>query len=247
MNVWATFWALALLVPAAQAQPGSGPLTRLEFRFGRVVLATGDTLDGSVALQFSPDLLYLAQADGTVRTLAPAAVAACAVQGPLARSGPVRYAGVDPAQVRLFRALAWPPARTNGRAEVFFFEQLSGGPVLLVRRPRLVQHAVVLPAAPPVTGSGVFGVPAGAGRNAPPPQPAYGTLGEVQDAYYLARAGGEIRPLRPNRKELLAAFPQQAGALNAYLEANRVTSGRPCELTEFVNYANSLAAAPATP
>ncbi|MCI1187458.1 hypothetical protein MON38_08495 [Hymenobacter sp. DH14] len=235
-----------LLTMAGYAQaPTNGGSFRLTFRLGRVVLLSGDTLDGPVALQFGPDLLFLAQADGSVRTFAPAAVVACAVQQEM--TGPAGSAAADPNLVRLFRALPWYPDRTRKQPEFAFFEQLGGGPVLLLRRQRLAQRTVAYTPVPVTVGAGMFGIPVGGNsRGLPPPAaPRYLSLPELREDFFLIRRADDLAPLRPGLKDLLGAFPAQAPQLQAYAQAHRLSAGSARELTELVSYANALAASAA--
>ena len=232
-----------LLATAGHAQSrGSGNPLRLKFRLGRVVLVAGDTLDGPVALQFGPDLLLLARPDGSVRTFVPAAVAACAVQQEM--PGPANGPAADPNLVRLFRALPWYPDRNRRQPEYAFFEQLGGGPVLLLRRQRLAQRTVAYTSQPATVGAGVFGIPVGGNsRGLPPPSlPRYLSLPELRDDFFLMGASDDLAPLRAGLKDLLAAFPALAPQLQAYAQAHRLSAGSARELAELVSYANSLAA-----
>ena len=230
-----------LLAITGRAQSGAGGPLRLTFRLGRVVLLSGDTLDGPVALQFGPDLLFLARPDGTVRTFAPATVAACAVQQEMtaAANGSV---AADPNQIRLFRALLWHPGRNRMQPEVAFFEQLGGGPVLLLRRQRLAQRTVAYAPMPATVGAGVFGVPVGgSSRGLTPPSPLrYLSLPELREEFFLVRTAADLAPLRPGLKELLVAFPALASQLQAYAQAHHLNARSARELAELVSYANSF-------
>ena len=227
----------------AQSRVGSNPL-RLLFRLGRVVLQSGDTLDGPVALQFGPDLLFLAGPGGSVRTFAPVAVAACAVQQEMTITANGAAAAAEPNQVRLFRALPWYPDHNRKQLEHAFFEQLGGGPVLLLRRLRLEQRTVAYATLPTTVGAGVFGIPVGGNsRGLPPPSPPrYLSLPELRDEFFLARSPEDLAPLRPGLKDLLVAFPALAPQLQAYAREHRLTAGTARELAELVSYANSLVA-----
>ncbi|GAA4042058.1 hypothetical protein GCM10022409_30090 [Hymenobacter glaciei] len=234
-----------LLATAALAQTRMGGSSlRLTFRLGRVVLISGDTLDGPVAVQFGPDLLFLARPDGSVRTLIPAAIAACAVQQEMATTSTGAIVATDPNQVRLFRGLPYYPDRNGKQPEMALFEQLGGGPVLLLRRPRLAQRTVAYVPLPLTVGSGLFSVPVGGNsRGLPPPSaPRYISLPELRDDFFLIRASDELAPLRPGLKELLLAFPALASQLRAYAQEHRLSAVSARELTELVGYANSLSA-----
>lgn len=231
----------------AKGQIQSG--LRLDFQFSRIVLSNGDTLAGPVAVHFGPDLLYLAQPDGAVRTFAPANVAAFAVQGEKVVTGQGRTrpaANADPTVVRLFRTLLWPSDHPGEqRPEPAFFEQLSEGPVLLVRRQLLASRLTAVNATAPSVPSGVSrGAAAVPGRPQLPGFTAvrYANITEMQDEYFLAWATGKMVPLHKPKKDLLLAFPGQAQQLQAYAKAQGLgyTSAR--ELQALVSYANSLLA-----
>ena len=234
------FWLLS--APGYAQSSGGGSSLRLTFCLGRVVLLSGDTLDGPVALQFGPDLLLLARADGSVRAFVPAAVAACAVQQEL--TGPANGPAPDPNLVRLFRTLPWHPDRNRKQPEFAFFEQLGGGPVLLLRRQRMAQRTVAYTPAPATVGAGMFGMPVGGNnRGLPPPNSLrYLSLPELREEFFLVRASDDLAPLRPGLKELLGAFPALAPQLQAYAQAHRLSAGSARELAELVGYVNSLVA-----
>ncbi|WP_310396334.1 hypothetical protein [Hymenobacter sp.] len=255
MKAWVVVIALLLVDAPARAQANRG--ARLEFQFSRVVLTSGDTLAGPVAVNLAADLLYLAQPDGTVRTLAPAAVAAFAVQGerPYPALANTRNARLpDPREIRLFLTLPW--SRKRGRPEPVFFEQLSGtGPVVLLRRQHVVSRTVTLEGTGgpgTVTGvnfPGAAGTSGGGrgGRNPAPPAAAptrYGTLIEMRDTYYLAFAQGGIQLLSAPKKDVFAAFPEYALKLQGYALEHQLDCNNARELADLVSYANSLAGSP---
>jgi hypothetical protein len=239
MKAWLIGCCL-LAAGAAAAQSNRG--VHLQFQFSRVVLASGDTLAGPLAVQFSTDLLYLGQPDGSVRTFAPASVAAFAVQGqaPLRVQGKGSVATFDPTVVRLFRTVPWPSERPDRRPEPAFFEQLSEGPVLLLRRQSYVPRTVAFS-----TGATGRQVPVGPAKLPAPIPASYRTVTELKDEFYLAWASGEMRPLRHGKKDLLAAFPAQAGQLQAYAKAHGLGYTSAAELHDLVSYVNSLAVASA--
>jgi hypothetical protein len=212
-----------------------------------VVLASGDTLTGPVALHFASDLFYLAQPDGTVRTFAPTAVAACAVQGELQISG-LGLLATDLTEVRLFRVLIGQPTHPDQRPEKLFFEQLSAnGAVLLVRRQCLVPHLLAAlgpagmsggPLGPGAPGGFNTGNSGGGGRGAALQSavvPRYTTVLELRDMLYLAWLNGELRPLRNLCKDVLAAFPGQVRQLQEYAQTHHLAYATARELCELVN------------
>jgi hypothetical protein len=237
---------LGLLVTTlASAQGTKG--VRMDFRFSRVVLTNGDTLSGPVSLRQSPDVLYLAQPDGSVRTLVPAMVAAFAVQGalPVANSSAVRPSdSPDPTVVRLFRTLNLKPERLDLRPEPLFFEQLSEGPALLLRRQTLVPHQIARYAlGGPVRAYGSMAATLGRVPVPVSTPMSYRTVTTLEDVFYLALAPDDVRQLHHIRKDLLAAFPGQAQQLQAYAKARNLDYANAFELHQLVSYANSLSLA----
>lgn len=70
--------------------------------------------------------------------------------------------------------------------------------------------------------------------------PQFGTVGEIRSAYYLAWPTGEIWALHALKKDVLAAFPGHASQLKEYAQAHHLGYDSARELSELVNYANSL-------
>lgn len=240
------FLAALLFITELPALGQTTTGARLDFQFSRIVLTNGDTLTGPVAMRYKTDVLYLAQPDGTVRNLYPSMVAAFAVQGERFATGQGRYRATplaDPTVLRLFRTLPWSAEHPWQRPEPYFFEQLVEGPVLLLRRQLLVprQRAVVKPEAVR-SGGPNRGQPAASGKlpimDIVPPQ--FRTLNELQDVFYLAWPTGEIRSLHNPKKDLLAAFPEQAQRLQIYARAQGLGFTEAHELSSLVTYANSL-------
>jgi hypothetical protein len=137
--------------------------------------------------------------------------------------------------------VAWQPEGVNQRPEPLFFEQMSEGPVLLLRRQSYA--SIVVGTRNPGIGP-LLGIQGKAPQNPMPPPAAptsYLTKQEVRETFYLAWPTGEIRSIKHGKKDLLAAFPQQAKQLQAFAKAHGLGYSTVAELHELVNYANSLA------
>lgn len=220
---------------------------RLLFKSSSVVLANADTLAGTVALQLSPDILYLTLPDGTMRAFEPKAVAAFAVQGEIRltpQGQPDPAHSPDPTVVRLFRSVPRPAAQTGQPPIVAFFEQIGAGPVLLLHRPCRVVRSVALN-TPTTAPDALARANMQGGRGQPLPTAAlypsrFRTISEVQDAYFLAWATGKFLPLQSPKKNVLAAFPEHAAALKQFVQARQLDCASPQGLNELVSYANSL-------
>lgn len=252
--------ALLLVAASAHAQRGGGQGFTQQFNQGTVLLATGDTLAGPLALHRSEDVLTMTMADNTVRTLPAVNVQSFAVQGerydrgrerfyyddfyamrqgyysgnPYFNSMPIprRRERPDTTLVRVFRVYRWN--RNNDYSDFRtpgFFEQLSSGPNILLRREGLVQRPISYN-SPYGYGYG-YGAPYGAGR-----QMGYYT--EVKDSFYLGLPDGNVQPLRNPKKDLLSFFHAVARQLEQYAKQNKLDFNDPRELAYIVNYANSL-------
>lgn len=123
----------------------------------------------------------------------------------------------DTATVRTFRTFLWDHDRAAAqRPTPAFFEQLSNGPYLLLRRQRLEPG------------------PAQAGRG------AYYVPPVLTDHYYLADPEGHVLRLLKPQKMLLAVFRPHAQALTAYVAQHKLNFSDPAHLAELVTYGNSL-------
>ncbi|TGE04236.1 hypothetical protein [Hymenobacter fodinae] len=250
---------LLLLCLTANAQRGGQGFTQ-QFTQATVLLSTGDTIAGPLALHRSEDILTMTMADNTVRTLPAVNVQSFAVQGerynrqreqyyyddfyamrqgyyygnPYFNSLPVprRRERPDTALVRVFRVYRWnrdndySDFRTPG-----FFEQLSSGPTILLRREGLVQRPV-MNNSPYGYGYG-YGVPYGMGR-------PMGYYTEVKDSFFLGLPDGNVLPLRNPKKDLLSFFHGHSRQVEKYAKDNSLSFTDPRELAYIVNYANSL-------
>ena len=125
----------------------------------------------------------------------------------------------DTANVRTFRTFLWDHDRVGAqRPTPAFFEQLSNGPYLLLRRQRLAP-------GPAQAGQGAYYVPP-----------------VLADRYYLADPEGHVLRLLKPQKMLLAVFRPHAPALTAYAAQHKLGFNDPAHLAELVAYGNSLLA-----
>ena len=247
---------LGLGSPTARAQRGGQGFTQ-QFNRATVLLTTGDTLTGPVQLHRTEETLLMELPDNTVRTLPAVSVQSFAVQGEqydqsrerfyyddfyAMRQGyyygnplytqpvPRRRERPDTELVRVFRTYRWN--RDNDYSDFRapgFFEQLSNGPIILLRREGLVQR--------PVTATGPYGYGGygygGAGRTV-------GYYTDVKDNFYLGLPSGNVISLRNPKKDLLAYFHGSSRQLEQYAKDNKLSYTDARELAYLVNYANSL-------
>ncbi|RSK43969.1 hypothetical protein [Hymenobacter rigui] len=239
------------------AQRGGEGFTQ-QFNRATVLLSTGDTLTGPVMLHRTEETLTMSLPDNTVRTLPAVNVQSFAVQGErydqsrerfyyddfyAMRQGyyygnplytlpvPRRRERPDTALVRVFRTYRWN--RGNDYSDFRapgFFEQLSSGPIILLRREGLVQRPVTSSAGPYGYGGYGYGMP---GRTV-------GYYTDVKDSFFLGLPGGSVVALRNPKKDLLAYFRDTSRRIEQYAKDNKLSFTDARELAYIVNYANSL-------
>lgn len=249
MNLLKACVLLAALAPgrAAWAQRPLGQ----QFAGATVLLTSGDTLRGPVTLYTERDVLLLRQPDHSVLTVAAGAVAAFSVHGELARPGDfVEQAQQVPAPppgpgearqptllaapagaTRVFRALPWNHGDeyADYRSPAFF-EQLSAGPVQLLRRQQLLERPV---AAAELLTAGA--APMGSLGRGP-----VGYFITARSRFFLATPAGEVIALRCPRRQLLAYFRAEAGQIEQYARQEFLSFQTSEDLARIVTYANSL-------
>lgn len=235
-----------------------------EFAGSTILLANGDTLEGPLVLHRNEDVVRMTMPDNTISTLSAVAVQSFAVKGeqhdrrrdafyyddfydarrgyyygsPAFFNGPLpkRRERPDTSLVRVFRTYRWN--RDNDYSDYkspAFFEQLSSGPTVLLRREALVER--------PVYANGPYGYGYGGGFGGYPYGGASryaGSYSEVKDNFYLGTPTGSIIPLRNPKKDLLSAYRKQARQIEQYAKQNNLDYTNARELAFIVNYANSL-------
>lgn len=242
--------------PPAQAQRSDFVQ---QFAGATVLLANGDTLEGPLALHRNEDVVRIAMPDQTTSTLSAVAVQSFAVKGERydrrrdayyyddfydMRRGyyygspmfynvppPRRRERPDTSLVRVFRTYRWN--HDNDYSDFkspAFFEQLSNGPHILLRREALVQRPVTYSGP---YGYGGYGYPYGMPRTA-------GYYTDVRDNFYLGTPSGNVIALRNPKKDLLNVFRRQARQIEQYVKENKLSYTDARELAFIVNYANSL-------
>lgn len=230
-----------------------------EFAGSTILLANGDTLEGPLVLHRNEDVVRMTMPDNTINTLSAVAVQSFAVKGEQvdrrrdayyyddfydARRGyyygspaffnrplPKRRERPDTSLVRVFRTYRWN--RDNDYSDYkspAFFEQLSSGPTVLLRREALVER--------PVYAAGPYGY--GGGYGGYGPSRYAGSYSEIKDNFYLGTSTGNIIPLRNPKKDMLAAYPKLARQIEKYAKQNNLNFTIARELAFIVNYANSL-------
>ncbi|MBC7446840.1 MAG: hypothetical protein H7330_02150 [Hymenobacteraceae bacterium] len=221
---------------------------------GSVILTSGDTIDGPVIYHHDEETLEVRFADGTARTFPAVNVSYFVVSDESMSRGVTGYNPLvmytpqpmrpgmwpgtglqrpgfdrrDKSPVKLYVTYMWD--RDNDYSDFrapAFFQQLTDGPVRLLKREKLVQRTVN-PADPYFR---TYGYPMGGNFYT-----------EIQNSYFLADPQGMLTPLRTVKKDLLAYFGRHAKQIQAYAKDNKLSFTDPDELPLILNYADSLGA-----
>ena len=255
---------LTLLLLAGAARAQTQGLVQ-QFAGSSVLLANGDTLEGPLVLNRQEDVVRVQLPDHTISTLSAVAVQSFAVKGEQIdrRRNPYYYddfynarAGYyygnpyynnalplrrrqerpDTSLVRVFRVYRWNHGNDySDFKSPGFFEQLSNGPRLLLRRESLVQRAANVGSPYGMGGYGYGGYGYGG-------MPMTRFYTDIKDDFFLGMPDGTVVALRNPKRDVLNAFRPQARQIEQYVKANRLNYDVARELAYIVNYANSLAA-----
>ncbi|MBT9392477.1 hypothetical protein KLP40_04815 [Hymenobacter sp. NST-14] len=219
-----------------------------QFEWGEVTLTSGEKLQGPITLHWAEDMVILTQPGQ--RVVPVVQISYFRVQqeqsaeafdrkkfydfGPMRRGyypGRPRFEAVvaeahrlaelPPTATRVFHACYWSqtPTDRNFRA-LGFFEQLSAGPVMLLRR-----QALVLKTA-------TYGI-AGGGVSQ--------RWVDKKDGLYLSLADGSL-VLLDKPQDFYDCFPAVIPQVQAFARQHNLGLTKPNEVAYLVNYANSLVA-----
>lgn len=184
-----------------------------EWHHGKVVLATGDSLFGTVLYHPIQDVVQVALNDGAISSFSPVNVSHFVVRD--------KYNG----RPQIFRSLFWNLGRMNTDfKKPVFFEQLNHGTISLIKRQAGVRKSDI--------GSGNY-------VDANDPQ-WYDTSEDVKESYYALLPDGEIVALRNIKRDLLRLFGKKADTVKQFVRSNELDFNKPHELVTIVNYFNTL-------
>ena len=259
MRIFRSLPALLTLLLLAGAARGQNQGLVQQFAGSSVLLANGDTLEGPLVLNRQEDVVRVQLPDNTISTLSAVAVQSFAVKGeqidrrrnpyyyddfynaragyyygnPYYNNAPLRrrQERPDTSLVRVFRVYRWNHGNDySDFKSPGFFEQLSNGPLLLLRRESLVQRAANVGSPYGMGGYGYGGMP----------MTRFYT--DIKDDFFIGMPDGSVVALRNPKKDLLNVFRPQARQIEQYAKTNRLDYTVARELAYIVNYANSLTA-----
>ena len=179
-----------------------------QYTIGAVVLADGTQLRGIIMLIPSRGIVQVKTASDSVYTIQARMVQCVAVEEEQERITADKLVST----LRVFRPY-YVINKSSLQPTWAFFEQISDGPVALLRYQRPSYYA----SASRLNATSV-------------------------DNFFLALGTNNVLPLRATKKDLLAFFKQQASQIEQYAKENNLRYTNARELAFIVNYANSLSA-----
>lgn len=184
--------------------------------YGKVVLATGDSLEGAVIYYPAQDVVQIASEDGIINSYSAVNVRYFSVSG------------VYDGKPQLFKSLLWRRDNRQGDFRVpVFFEQVCQGPLVLLKRYSGVKTAKSEEMATSLQLPHAF--------------PHFATDGqELQEVYYLLLGEEEIVQLRNHKRELQKLYGSKSGQMRQYVRTNNLDYNSSKDLMTIVNHYNSL-------
>ncbi|KAA9326013.1 hypothetical protein [Adhaeribacter soli] len=210
------FAALALSFSAwAQEQP-----FELSWRSGQLLLATGDTVSGSVTLTLPNDIVRVTQPNGAISAFSAVNVKSFLVEHEQ-NSGLSRHTEGPLTFKREYQSFLWNHDKdySNFKSPAFFAVLQPGKNTLLMReiKERYYDNA-----------SGSLYSNSRMERE------------RIREKFYLLLPNQEIKPLRNPKKDLPEIYGKKGKQILTFAKENKLSFTEPLELARIVNYANSL-------
>jgi hypothetical protein len=215
-----SIWALVVVLLCTQTQVWAQPGHSFEnqsWLYGKVVLASGDSLQGAVIYYPAQDVVQIASEDGAINSFSAVNVHSFSISG------------VYEGKPQLFRSLLWRRDNQQGDFRVpVFFEQVCQGPLVLLKRyngvktAKLTDDTATIPLIPQDF-------------------PHFATNGdELLEVYYVLLAEEEIVQLRNRKRELQRLFGDKSGHMRQYIRSNKLDFNSSKDLLTIINHYNSL-------
>lgn len=219
---WKVLLALAIFFWASSAYRLKAQPDFDEWPRAQVILASGDTLYGSVAYHHNEEIIRLILEDGTNQAFSPVGVQSFAVAD---ERGNYR---------KRYRSYYWNRGNEYSNYQVpSFFEVLQEGPYTLVRREVLaLRNQSMVP---------VF---AGYGRNFDPTTsgyyPGFHYQEANEDALYLLTPQKKIIPLYNPKKDLVKLFGDKYGFMKQFIQSRALSYEDTRDVMVMIDYFNQL-------
>jgi hypothetical protein len=211
-------FGLGFLVSSVQAQQKEVQ----EWSNGQVILASGDTLYGSVVYHSNEEIIRVILLDGTNQAFTPVGVRSFAVTD-------------DRGQYhKVFKSYYWN--RDNDYSDYLvpaFFEMLLEGPYTLVKREVVSLRNQNM--SPMYAGYSRYGDPYGSGN-----YPGYRPQMVIMDMLYLYSPQQKIIALRNPKRDLEDLFGQRSGEMKKFIKSQNLSYGLTRDVVKMIRYFNSL-------
>jgi hypothetical protein len=193
-----------------------------EWPNGQVILATGDTLYGSVVYHQTEEVIRLIRQDGTNQAFTPVGVRSFTVTD-------------DRSQYqKVFRSYFWNRGNDISDYQVpAFFEVLQEGPYTLVKREG-ISFRNQSPSAM-YAGYGRYYDPYGTGY-----YPGYRSQPVIVDILFLYTPHQKIQALRNLRRDLEELYGNKSGAMKQFIKTHHLSYNDTGDVMKMIRYFNSL-------
>jgi hypothetical protein len=193
-----------------------------EWPNGQVILATGDTLYGSVVYHQTEEVIRLVRQDGTNQAFTPVGVRSFTVTD-------------DQSQYqKVFRSYFWNRGNDYSDYQVpAFFQVLQEGPYTLVKREVISFRNQNL--SPMYAGYSRYYDPYG-GSN----YPGYRSQAVILDMLFLYSPQQKIQALRKPRRDLEDLYGNKSGAMKKFIKTYNLSYNDTGDVMKMIWYFNSL-------
>jgi hypothetical protein len=193
-----------------------------EWPNGQVILATGDTLYGSVVYHQSEEIIRLIRQDGTNQAFTPVGVRSFAVSDNRGQTQ------------KVFRSYRWNRGNDYSDYQVpTFFEVLQEGPYTLVKREVVTVRNQSM--SPMYAGYGRYYDPYGGGY-----YPGSRSQLIILDVLYLYTPNNKILALRNPRRDLEDLFGKKAHEMKQFIKSQNLSYGDTQDVMRMIRHFNSL-------
>ena len=207
-------------------------LLELNWKYGVLVLNSGDTIRGATSITLPHDLVVVTHEDNTVTSALPSNIKILEVSEEIIKV-PYRLIQSPLGKRRIYLAYIWDHDNdySNFRTPALFVSVVSGKNSLLLREERYDKSkGVSAPSALGIVGGQIVGQAARMAAN---------QLNLTQK-FYLLMPGQEVKWLRNPKKDLLASFPEKKKEIMQYASLNNLSFTKLEHLAKIVEFCNGF-------
>lgn len=200
------------LAPSWLAAQTESSIFVQEWTNGKVVLTTGESIDGAIAYHRNIEVIKVYKEDGSVKSYSPVNVS----QFVAADSRLGKY--------NVFQTLRWNQGNSGSDfKKPAFFEVLQEGTYSLIARSTYARQKLKN-----VFAGALFSSEQDAWRE------------EIKMTYYVKLPDGEILRLRKIKRDLFSLSGDHKDKLKSYIKENKLDVTVPYQLSAVINYLNQL-------